>query len=234
MKTYTITKEDINCNREFVACDLSNYDGNIICEMNLGIIKFKNIFATGFIYFQAGSGIESENSAIAGKSLEVCSGIEVEKNIYAKRSIKSRGTMTAKEGSILSDTLIDTTGALIAGKDIVGKKGIRADFEIEAGNKIKSGKSLHSGLWIKSKKIYVKQRIFAGLCSWKKPTDEEKTIHGEIKEGTVEYGIYNGCVHEPHKISNEVKRREKRKDKVVIISIMLLMTIIIIGIFLLS
>lgn len=57
---FIIKKEHLNENNEYVGeIDVSNFDGNLIAEENLGYIRFKSINVSGFILFQAGSGIEA-------------------------------------------------------------------------------------------------------------------------------------------------------------------------------
>lgn len=62
----------------------------------------------------------------------------------------------------------------------------------EAGSGIEAGWGIEAGLSITCKLVLkFNYRLFAGLAIWKKTVlDEEKTVTcGELKGGTVEYGI---------------------------------------------
>ena len=125
--------------------DVSDFDGHIEIEGNLGRVKFNSIKASGHIISEAGCGIE------AGE-------------------------------------------------------GIKAGWGIEAGWGIFCKLSLNISL-----------RIFAGLCLWRKPTDDEtKIICGKLEKGEVCYGnlIETGLPEEKKEVSLSGKEVSVTIDKV--------------------
>ena len=82
---------------------------------------------------------------------------------------------------------IEAEGSIEAGEFI------KAGWSIEAREFIKAGGfyGISAGLSIMCKgKLKFGLKAFAGICTWKKITDEEKTITcGKIEGGVVEYGI---------------------------------------------
>ena len=76
---FTIKKEHLNDKNEYVGdVDLSDFNGNIISDENLGFVKLKSIKVSGFILFKAGSGIK------AGEGIEAGGGIEAGLSISAQ------------------------------------------------------------------------------------------------------------------------------------------------------
>ena len=120
---FIIKKEHLNERNEYVGeIDVSNLDGNLIADGNLGYIKFKSINVSGFILFKAGSGIN------AGW-------------------------------------------------------GIKAGLGIEAGSGIKAGLGIEAGLSISAQTITTPLRIFAGLCLWRNPSEEEMKVMAKRIDG---------------------------------------------------
>ena len=75
---------------------------------------------------------------------------------------------------------------------IISKKTIRIKKTIVAGNRIEAGDGIKAGLSIDCKWIKARLRIFAGLCTWKNPSEEEMTITcEELKEGIIAFGRLN-------------------------------------------
>ena len=106
--------------------------------------------------------------------------IDIDLKIVSFISMSVTGYILAKAGSSIK-----------AGEDIKAGWGIEAGEDIKAGSGIKAGWGIKAGLSITCKTVIkCTLRIFAGLCIWKIPTDEEKTISCKrIESGTVEYGI---------------------------------------------
>ena len=71
-----------------------------------------------------------------------------------------------------------------AGTSIVSGGSIKARGSIEAGG------SIVSGLWIASKWIKARLRIFAGLCSWRMPKSNEMEIRADLRGGTIAFGAH--------------------------------------------
>ena len=67
MKTYKITKKDLNKDNEYIGnLDLSNLDGNLESEENLGTIKVKELNVKGYIKFLTSCGISAVYGIKAG------------------------------------------------------------------------------------------------------------------------------------------------------------------------
>mgnify|MGYP001099185426 CR=1 FL=1 len=148
-----IKKEHLNDNNEYIGeIDVSNFDGNIIAEENLGYIKFKSINVSGFILFKAGSGIKAGDGIEAGWGIKAGDGIEAGSGIEAGWGIKAG-------------------------------EGIEAGWGIKAGDDIKAGSGIEAGLSISAQVITTPLRVFAGLCLWRKPTEDEMKIKAKRIEG---------------------------------------------------
>ena len=77
MSEYKITKADLNESNEYIGkTDLSNYNGSVTSDPNLGYIKVKAIRVTGWISLSTGCGIE------AGEGI-VCKWISSRLRIFA-------------------------------------------------------------------------------------------------------------------------------------------------------
>jgi len=110
MKTLILTAKDFKksdsyyklyCGKE----DVSNYEGNIEIEENLGWVKFNGyVSAKGSIYAGAGTGIMAVEGIRADESIRVGWGIETDGNIGAGWGIEvgmyiqAGGSITAAEG----------------------------------------------------------------------------------------------------------------------------------------
>jgi hypothetical protein len=108
-------------------------------------------------------------------------------------SLKAEGYIVADAGSgIEAGEGIKAGSGIEAGWGIEAGEGIKAGSGIEAGWGIKAGEGIKAGLSITCKLVLkFNHRLFAGLAISKKTVlDEEKTVTcGELKGGTVEYGI---------------------------------------------
>ena len=85
------------------------------------------------------------------------------------------------------------TGSIKAGRDIEAGWSIEAGESIKAGGYIEAGGSsgIVAGLSITCKgTLSFGLKAFAGICSWREISEEEKTITCEkFNGGVVEYGI---------------------------------------------
>jgi len=75
MKTLKVTAKDIKKSDSYWSdyigtTDVSNYDGHIEIDGNLGYVKFLSIKATGHIWAEAGSGIKAGWGIEAGEGIE--------------------------------------------------------------------------------------------------------------------------------------------------------------------
>ena len=84
----------------------------------------------------------------------------------------------------------DAGTGIEAGEGIEAGTGIKAGWGIEAGWGIKAGTGIEAGLSVTCKfSLSVALRIFAGLCLWRTPTEDEKRIEcGRLENGQVCYG----------------------------------------------
>jgi hypothetical protein len=163
MKTYKITKSDLDADNFYKGA--SNFDGHVEADENLELVKFKSSFtALGYIYFKAGSGIEAGEGIEAGWGIKAGEGIEAGWGIEAGLGIE-------------------------AGSGIKAGWGIEAGEGIKAGEGIEAGGGIEAGLSIICKTISAKFRIFAGLCIWKLPEQNETEIKTEeLISGTIAFG----------------------------------------------
>ena len=81
------------------------------------------------------------------------------------------------------------SGCLIAlaGSSIEAGGSIEAGESIEAGGSIEAGLGIEAGLSITcTSMLFSKLRIFAGVCLWKLPSDDENTIRcGKVEAHSV-------------------------------------------------
>jgi hypothetical protein len=154
------------------------FNGNIMTTENLEIDLDMSLYVTGSIkvadYIIAGEDIE------AGEYIKAGLFIKAGEDIKAGWSIEAGGSIEAGE-------------SIKAGGSIEAGESIKAGWSIEAGGSIKAGGSsgIVAGLSITCKNsLSFGLKAFAGICSWRDITDEEKTITcGKLEGGTVEYGI---------------------------------------------
>ena len=136
MKTLKITKKDIKETefyyKEYIGEDVSNFNGNIEIEKNLGYIKFISIKANGSIIAGNGSGIK------AGWGIEAKQGIEAGWGIEAGQGIKAGWGIEAGQG-------------IEAGSGIEAGQGIKAGLSITCKQSLKAGYRIFAGtaLWLK-------------------------------------------------------------------------------------
>ena len=94
---------------------------------------------------------------------------------------------------IVTGEYIEAGGSIKAGEYIEAGWYIKAGEYIKAGGSIEAGGSygISAGLQITCKKeLKFGLKCFAGICTWKEVSDEEKTITcGKFIGGIVGYGI---------------------------------------------
>ena len=116
------------------------------------------------------------NNEFIGKeeTLSYNGNIEIEENLGCVKFkyLKIRGSILAEAGS-----------------GIEAGHGIKAGWGIEAGHGIKAGWGIEAGLFIKCRLGLSGLRIFAGLCIWKMPKENEKLIEcGKLERGDICFG----------------------------------------------
>jgi hypothetical protein len=187
--------------------DVSEFDGNIEIDANLGCVSFAALSASGSITalsctgmkvdrgIDAGANIKSDWGIYAGAGIRTAKGLEsggdikVGEDIEAGWSIVAAESIEAKK-NIRAGTTIKAGTGIKAGGNIEAGAGIKAGWRIEAGRDIKAGEGIEAGLAIECKgTLNVKLRVFAGLCLWRAPRNEEKTIIcSKFEGGVIDYG----------------------------------------------
>jgi hypothetical protein len=187
---------------------LSDHDGNLEIDANLGMVRFPQLQVRRSIIALAGTGIMVERSIQAGgeikADLDITAGgaIAAVKGIYAGGNIKSgadivagwalqaNGAIEAAE-NIKAATSIKAGTGIRAGGSIEASAGIAAGWGIKAGTDIRAGEGICSGLAVECSGILVvKSRVFAGLCLWRRSSEEEqRIICSKFEGGTVSHGI---------------------------------------------
>ena len=134
-----------------------------------------------------------ENNYYKEDSVDVDGAIEIDGDLGTvcfRGSVKTKKYVFAKAGSGIEAGLgIKAGEGIETGWGIKAWEGIEAGRGIEAVSGIKAGDGIKAGLSISCKSLSTPLRIFAGICGWKIPTEAEMTITGEIRKGTVAYGI---------------------------------------------
>ena len=115
---------------------------------------------------------------------------------------KYEGDIETREGlEITLDKGLYVTGSIKAGESIKAGRYIRAgdNYGVSAGLQITCKKELFFGL-----------KAFAGVCTWREITDEEKTITCSkmVGGGVVEYGILVETGEQKHTITIDGKNIE--------------------------
>ena len=93
MKTLKLTKNDFketkNYWREYIGKeDISNFDGHLEVEGNLGYVKFTSVKVSGGILVKAGSGIKVDLGIKVGEGIKVGWGIKVGEGIKVGSGIE--------------------------------------------------------------------------------------------------------------------------------------------------
>jgi UDP-3-O-[3-hydroxymyristoyl] glucosamine N-acyltransferase len=164
MKTIIInTPEELN---KYIDGFGYKIDGNLEVNCNLNIVN--RLLVNGYLFIEAG------------------------KSISANGYISANGFISAG-GSIRAGGYIEAGGSIRAGGYIEAGRDIKASGSIKAGEYIKAGDNygISSGLSIICKSsLSFGLNAYAGICTWRNITDEDKTITcGKLIKGTVAYGI---------------------------------------------
>ena len=154
------------------------FNGDIETAECLEVDLDMELFVTG--------SIEAGGSIIASWSIEAGGYIEANWSIEAGGFIKA-GWYIEAGGFIKAGWYIEAGGSIIASKYIEAGGYIIAGWDIEAGGLF----GIVAGLSITCKgTLSFGLKAFAGICSWKEVTEEEKTIAcGKLEGGVIEYGI---------------------------------------------
>jgi len=209
METIKLTKKDFDSNNEFIGKEeVLKHSGNLEIDNNLGYVHFRFLNISGYIFAQAGSGIKAGEGIKAGDGIEVGSGIKAGWGIEAGGGIEAGSGIKAGSG-IEAGEGIEVGWGIKAGEGIEVGWGIKAGSGIEAGRGIKAGwgieagGGIEAGMFIKCKLLLnINLRIFAGLCLWREPKEEELLIEcGRLEKGTICFGNLKeiGCLPKEEK-----------------------------------
>lgn len=138
MNVLKITREMLNANNEYIgATDVSDFDGAIEIEPNLGIVRFKiSLRATKDIYAKTGSGIKTSGDIIAGEYIIAIWGdLDAGGNINAGSDVGAGGNIGVG-GGIISGWMIEAGGDISAGGNINAHGGIISGGGISFGGDI--------------------------------------------------------------------------------------------------
>jgi hypothetical protein len=173
MKTHVITRKQLDSNNNYIGkVDLTNFNGHIETEENLGIVIFSSVCVTGYIYFKAGCGIKAGWGIEAGYGIKAGCGIKAGDGIKAGRGIKAGN-------------------GIEAGRGIKAGNGIEAGWGIEAGDSIKAGCGIEAGYGINCKfelSAGKEYNIFAGNGVFIKTSNKYDIICGKLVSGNIAYG----------------------------------------------
>jgi len=124
MKTLNITSKEVKETKyyykEYIGEDVSDFEGNIEIEENLGCVRFSSIKANGYIWakegseIEAGEGIEAGWRIKAGSEIEAGEGIKAGEGITCKKELTFRYKLFA--GTCLWKTLTDAEKTITCGK----------------------------------------------------------------------------------------------------------------------
>ena len=124
MKTLNITSKEVKETKyyykEYIGEDVSDFEGNIEIEENLGCVRFSSIKANGYIWakegseIEAGRGIEAGLGIKAGSEIEAGEGIKAGEGITCKKELTFRYKLFA--GTCLWKTLTDAEKTITCGK----------------------------------------------------------------------------------------------------------------------
>lgn len=96
MKTHIVTSEQVKDGKYIGEVDLSNFDGHIEIEADLGTVYFSGrLAATDYIWAKSGSGIKAGTYIEAGGSITAGTYIEAGGSITAGDYIEAGGSITA-------------------------------------------------------------------------------------------------------------------------------------------
>ena len=101
MKTLQLTAKDFKQSesywKDYIGSeDLSDFQGNIEIEENLGYVNFAKIKVSGFIFAKAGTGIKAGEGIEAGWGIKAGEGIEAGSGIEAGLSITCKLLLSFK------------------------------------------------------------------------------------------------------------------------------------------
>ena len=118
MKTLNITSKEVKETKyyykEYIGEDVSDFEGNIEIEENLGCVRFSSIKANGYIWAKEGSEIEAGEGIEAGSEIKAGRGIKAGWGITCKKELTFRYKLFA--GTCLWKTLTDAEKTITCGK----------------------------------------------------------------------------------------------------------------------
>ena len=125
MKTYKITKQDIDQDGRYIS-PWSEFDGNVVIEGGLGCVRFEDLYAKGSIIAEAGSDIKVDGNLTAGEDIKVVESITVSGGVTAG------GSISVGVDLVVGD-FIDAGGAVKSGNVVTAGYAISAAWGVSAG-----------------------------------------------------------------------------------------------------
>lgn len=144
------------------------------------------------------------------------SDIRIDKNY---KGLKDVGWRYELEGSLetIGSIVVDLDKGLFVSGSIEAGEYIEAGRYIEAGESIEAGGSygVSAGLQITCKgTLTFGLKAFAGICTWRDISEEEKTITcGKLEGGIIEYGILKE-IGMPEEVNENTKKKEAILKKI--------------------
>lgn len=209
---HLITADQVDKDLFYTGPDLSNFDGDIQADPDLGRIRFKDhVVCSGSIFFAHKTGITTEGSIVASNGpIDIGCGIRAMGKVSSGSHILAGAGILAgnglfAQGFIKATQSIISWGGIRAGNlrcgenifsakyivayNIQSSRSIRAGEHISCGGDIRAALSIHAGLNIDCNNLYAGLRIFAGICSFHLPSEEEQAIRcKELKHGQIAHG----------------------------------------------
>jgi hypothetical protein len=178
------------------SADLAAFEGDIEIGPGLGYVAFPRIRTKGSVVARSGTGVLLGEGIDAGGSIKVAWGLKTGAGIKARESIEvgwaiDCGESIVADGEIKVGTNLKADRAIKAGRNISAGAGIKAGWDVTAGGDIAAGEGIEAGLAIAcGGRLRAKLRIFAGLCLWRLPSAEEKTITcSKLDGGEIAFGM---------------------------------------------
>ena len=181
-----ITAEQV-MNGVYVGGGECDFPGDIEIAPDLGVVKFTHSLVGYRIRALSGSGIRAEGWIKSTSNIESSEKILSGSWIYADGDIRSGDTITANGWIEGCDIVAE--GMITAGSDIRAHRLLKSMDHIRVGNGITAGSQIHAAFGILATNIKCGGRIFAGLGSYREPTDVfDNVICANIERGTVAFG----------------------------------------------
>ena len=161
METFTITKEHIDWNGCYIGSD-TEFDGDVVIEAGLGLVRFKSLSVKGSIVAEVGSGIKVDGDLTAGWNIKAGDGVTVGGLISTRGDLTTGYSVMA--GGVMAGGVISAGCLIKVDGDLTAGVGIKAGEGLTVGGLISTGGDLTAGWNIKAGGVTARGAISAGLC----------------------------------------------------------------------